>query len=70
MRDNLLLAGPAKFVEEAVLTLKFHGLRHTSATPALNASGHATTDITNDIYAHAPPSMQKDAAAKLSSLLR
>jgi len=32
--------------------------------------GHAKTDITNDIYAHALPSMQKDAAAKLSSLLR
>ncbi len=33
--------------------------------------GHAKTDITNDIYAHALPSMPKDAAAaKLSSLLR
>ena len=32
--------------------------------------GHAKTDITNDIYAHALPSMQKDAAAKMSSLLR
>ena len=32
--------------------------------------GYAKTDITNDIYAHALPSMQKDAAAKLSSLLR
>ena len=52
----------------------------TSATLALKAGvpvkvvaqrfGHAKTDITNDIYAHALPSMQKDAAAKLSSLLR
>ena len=32
--------------------------------------GHAKTDITNDIYAHALPSMQKEAAAKVSSLLR
>ena len=32
--------------------------------------GHAKTDITNDIYAHALPSMQKDAAAKMASLLR
>ncbi len=31
--------------------------------------GHAKTDFTNDIYAHALPSMQKGAAAKLSSLL-
>jgi len=76
----LLISGPAKLVEEAVLTFKFHGLRHTSATYALNASvpvkvvaqrlGHAKTDITNDIYAHALPSMQKDAAAKMASLLR
>ncbi len=32
--------------------------------------GHAKTDITNDIYAHALPSMQKDAAAKMASLMR
>jgi len=51
-----------------------------SVTLALNAGvpvkvvaqrlGHAKTDITNDIYAHALPSMQKDAAAKMASLLR
>ena len=62
------------------MTLKFHGLRHTSATPALDASvpvrvvaqrlGHAETDITNDIYAHALPSMGRDAATKIASLLR
>ncbi len=54
-----------------VRRIKFHGLRHTSATLALKAGvpvkvvaqrlGHAKTDITNDIYAHALPSMQKDA---------
>ena len=32
--------------------------------------GHAQTIITNGIYAHALPSMQKDAAAKIASLLR
>ena len=52
----------------------------TSATLALKAGvpvkvvaqrlGHAKTDITNDIYAHALPSMQKEAAAKMASLLR
>ena len=31
---------------------------------------HAKTDITNDIYAHALPSMGRDPAAKVSSLLR
>ncbi len=71
----------AKLIEASgVRLIKFHGLRHTSATLALKAGvpvkvvaqrlGHAKTDITNDIYAHALPSMQKDAAAKLSSLLR
>jgi len=31
--------------------------------------GHAKTDITNDIYAHALPSMGLDAAAKMAPLL-
>jgi integrase len=71
----------AKLIEKScVRAIKFHGLRHTSATLALKAGvpvkvvaqrlGHAKTDITLDIYAHALPSMQKDAAARLSSLLR
>ncbi len=71
----------AKLIQASgVRRIKFHGMRHTSATLALKAGvpvkvvaqrlGHAKTDITNDIYAHALPSMQKDAAAKLSSLLR
>jgi len=71
----------AKLIEASgVRRIKFHGLRHTSATLALKADvpvkvvaqrlGHAKTDITNDTYAHALPSMQKDAAAKMALLLR
>ncbi len=32
--------------------------------------GHAKTDITNDIYAHALPSMQKYGARRISELLK
>ena len=71
----------AKLVELAgVKAITIHGLRHTSATLALKAGtplhvvskrlGHKKVEITHNIYIHALPSMQKDAAAKLSSLLR
>jgi hypothetical protein len=32
--------------------------------------GHGRTEITMNIYAHALPSMQKEAAAKMASLLK
>ena len=32
--------------------------------------GHANISITMDVYAHALPSMQKDAARRISELLR
>jgi len=34
-----------------------------------SGSANAKTDITNDIYAHALPSMGLDAAAKMAPLL-
>jgi integrase len=62
-----------------VRAIKFHGLRHTCATLLLQAGvppkvvqerlGHKRIDITLGIYAHALPSMQQDAAAKLAALL-
>jgi len=71
----------ARLAKEAgVRSIKFHGLRHTSATLALNAGvpvkvvshrlGHGRTEVTMNIYAHALPSAQKEAAAKMASLLR
>ena len=62
-----------------VRPIKFHGLRHTCATLLLQAGvpikvvqerlGHMRIEITLNIYAHALPSMQQDAAAKLAALL-
>jgi integrase len=62
-----------------VRPIKFHGLRHTCATLLLQTGvsikvvqarlGHKRIEMTLNIYAHALPSMQQDAAAKLASLL-
>lgn len=62
-----------------VRRIKFHGLRHTAATLALAAGvpvkvvshrlGHSKTSITLDLYSHVLPSMGKDAAAAVGSIL-
>jgi len=62
-----------------VKPIKFHGCRHTSATLLLGAGvpvqvvaqrlGHASVTMTLNVYAHALPDMQKDAAAKLGAVL-
>jgi integrase len=62
-----------------VRPIKLHGLRHTCATLLLQAGvpikvvqerlGHKRVEITLNIYAHALPSMQQDAAVKLAALL-
>lgn len=63
----------------AVKRITFHGLRHTCATLLLQAGvpvkvvserlGHKRIEITLNVYAHALPSMQQDAAVKLGRLL-
>ncbi len=62
-----------------VKTITFHGLRHTCATLALKEGvpvkvvserlGHKRIEITLNVYTHALPSMQQEAAAKLGKLL-
>ena len=62
-----------------VRRIKFHGLRHTCATLLLQAGvpanvvqqrlGHKKIEITLSVYAHALPSMQQDAAARLAAML-
>lgn len=68
-----------KFVVNAGLPrIRFHDLRHTnitnmikSGTPIVVAAaraGHAQPSTTSNIYSHALPSMQKDAANKIKDM--
>ncbi len=62
-----------------VRRITVHGLRHTSATLLLKSGasphvvqqrlGHKRIDMTLGVYAHVLPSMQREAARKLGSLL-
>jgi integrase len=62
-----------------VREIRFHDLRHTSATLLLlqgehpkvvqERLGHSRISMTLDTYSHVLPSMQKDAAEKLNRLL-
>ena len=62
-----------------VRRIKFHGMRHTCATLLLQAGvpphvvqqrlGHKRIEMTLSTYAHALPSMQQDAAARLGEIL-
>lgn len=59
---------------------RFHDLRHTHATLALQAGvhvkvlqerlGHGTSKVTLDTYGHVVPSMQADAAEKIRTFMR
>ena len=59
--------------------IRFHDLRHTSASLALAAGvhpkavserlGHASVTITLDTYSHVVPTLQHEAAAKIAALV-
>jgi integrase len=76
VRKALLLILKAAGLPE----IRFHDLRHTCATllmldntPAKVVQerlGHSNISLTLDIYSHVLPSMQRDAANRLDSLLR
>lgn len=70
----------ARHVDAAALpVIPLKNLRHTHATLALQAGvhpkvvqerlGHAKISITMDIYSHAIPAMQADAAATVAALI-
>ena len=69
-----------KLAEEAGLPrIRLHDLRHTHATLALQAGvhpkivserlGHSTVSLTLDVYSHAVPHMQRDAADAIARVL-
>ena len=59
--------------------IRFHDLRHTFATLALQAGvplkvvsdilGHANISITGDTYSHVNPAMQEDATSRVAALV-
>jgi integrase len=59
--------------------IRFHDLRHTSATLLLSAGvhpkvvqerlGHSQISVTLDIYSHVLPTLQREAASKLDQIL-
>lgn len=59
--------------------IRLHDLRHTFATLALQANlhpkvvaeilGHANVSITLDVYSHAIPSLEEEAAARVAALI-
>jgi integrase len=60
--------------------IRFHDLRHTHATLALQAGvhpkvvcerlGHSSISVTLDTYSHVLPSMQRDAAEAVAALIQ
>ena len=65
--------------EAGVPVIRFHDLRHCAATHALAGGvsvkvvaemlGHASTGITEDVYAHVLPHQQDSAAAVMDAVL-
>lgn len=79
-KNNLLNRSFKPILRRAGLpNIRFHDLRHTSATVALAAGihpkvvqerlGHSTIAMTLDTYSHVIPSLQKEAAQKMEDLI-
>ena len=77
---NLMDRSFAVLLEQAEIPrIRFHDLRHTAATLLLGQGvhpkvvsemlGHTNTSITLDLYSHATPTMQREAAGAFDRLL-
>ena len=70
---------PALLERAGVKKIRFHDLRHSTASLLLSLDihpkivqellGHSNISITLDIYSHSMPSLQKKAISKLDELL-
>jgi len=71
--------GPVRVRSAGLPRIRFHDLRHTHATLALAAGvhpkvvserlGHATVAFTMDVYSHAIPALQAEAAEAVAALI-
>ena len=79
-RPNLLRRSFIPLLERAALPrIRFHDLRHTAATLLLSLGehpkvvqerlGHSTIAMTMDTYSHVMPTLQRQAADRLDTLL-
>ncbi|MHB8869433.1 MAG: tyrosine-type recombinase/integrase [Thermoleophilia bacterium] len=76
-RITQIFAALVKKLKVPAITL--HGLRHTHATLALAAGihpkvvserlRHSTVDLTLDVYSHAIPAMEEEAASRIAALV-
>lgn len=76
-RLTVLFQGMVK--RSGLAKIRLHDLRHTNATLALEAGvppkvisdrlGHATVAFTMDVYAHAVPALQAEAARRVGALI-
>lgn len=77
--DNLSREFTATLRKHGLPEVRLHDLRHTHATLLLQGGinpkviserlGHSTVRITLDVYAHALPSMQEEAARRFDNIL-
>lgn len=77
--QNLSQRFEAAVRRAGVRPIRFHDLRHTHATLALQAGinpkvvqerlGHSSIAMTLDVYSHVTPSMQEEAAERIGALI-